>query len=382
MNIKILLLTTFTAISFFAKAQDVTYAITGSNTHDSLWRNIQTVDPSTGKVTREIPVTGNTDLYAAAAFDKKHNKLFFCTLRSGVLGWINLGDHNIQLTTNELQGQHFSTTNNIYDESDNVTRMCIGADGNGYALSNDANHLYTFTTDKTVITDLGNLTDDAANASTSVHNQCSSWGGDLIADISGKLYLITANHYVFSINVSTKIATLIGSISGVAPDFSTNGAAVTADGSILLGSAIGKQGFYKADFNTLVATKIQNSDVNYQVSDLASSNLLFQNVTSTTESTLDATGLTKEPLDSKIYPNPINGTSFVISLDDQTKAGKYKIVITDLQGLIIQSSSVTLLAGSQKAAVSLSAKPAQGMYIVKVLDENGATTLLDKVVIN
>jgi hypothetical protein len=382
MNIKILLLTTFTVISFFAKAQDVTYAITGSNTHDSLWRNIQTVDPSTGKITREIPVTGNNDLYAAAAFDKKHNKLFFCTLRSGQLGWINLGDRSIQLTANELQGQHFSTTNNIYDESDNVTRMCIGADGNGYAISNDANHLYTFTTDKIVITDLGNLTDDASNGSTSIHNQCSSWGGDMIADISGKLYLITANHYVFSINVSTKIATLVGTITGVATDFSTNAAAVTADGSILLGSAIGKQGFYKADFNTLVATKILNSDINYQVSDLASSNLLFQNVTSTTESTLDVTTLTKEPLDSKIYPNPINGTSFVISLDDQTKAGKYKIVITDLQGLIIQSSSITLLAGSQNAAVNLTAKPAQGMYIVKVLDENGTTTLLDKVVIN
>jgi uncharacterized FlaG/YvyC family protein len=382
MNIKILLLTTFTAFSFFAKAQDVTYAITGSNTHDSLWRNIQTVDPATGKVTREIPVTGITDLYAAAAFDKKHNKLFYCTLRSGVLGWINLGDHSIQLATNELQGQHFSTTNNIYDESDNVTRMCIGADGNGYALSNDANHLYTFTTDKATITDLGNLTDDASNGSTSVHNQCSSWGGDLIADISGKLYLITANHYVFSINVPTKIATLIGSISGVAPDFSTNAAAVTADGGILLGSAIGKQGFYKADFNTLVATKIANSDANYQVSDLASSNLLFQNVTSTSEATLDATSLTKAPLDSKIYPNPITGTSFIISLDDQTKAGKYKTVITDLQGMVIQSSSVNLLDGSQKTTINLQAKPAQGMYIVKVLDENGEAILLDKVVIN
>jgi hypothetical protein len=382
MNIKILLLTTFTAISFFAKAQDETYAITGSNTHDSLWKNIHVVNSSTGKFVKDIPVTGTNDLIAAAAFDKTHNRLFFCTLYTGELKWVNLNTTSLQLNENVLQNQHFSTTNNIYDQSDNVTRMCIAANGNGYAISNDANHLYTFTTNNTAITDLGVLTDDATNGSTSVHNQCTSWGGDLIADAFGKLYLITANHYVFSIDVTTKIATLMGTITGLPADFSTNGAAVNADGDILVASAIGKEGFYTIDFANLSATKIQNADSSYQVSDLASSNLLFQNSANTTSYTLESSSTAlAQTVDSKIYPNPITGMSFVISLDEQ-KAGKYTVLLTDLQGTALQSSSVVLSAGSQSATVNLLSKPAQGMYIVKVMDETGATVLLDKVVVN
>jgi hypothetical protein len=382
MNIKILLLTTFTAISFFAKAQDDTYAITGSNTHDSLWKNIHSVNPATGKLTKDISSLSNGDLVAAAAYDKKDNKLFFCTLYTGELKWVNLNDNSLQLPENILQNQHFSTTNNPYDQSDNVTRMCIGANGNGYALSNDANHLYTFTTNNTVITDLGILTDDAANGSTSIHNQCSSWGGDIIADATGKLYLITANHYVFSIDVPTKIATLIGSISGLPNTFSTNGAAVDADGTVLVGSAIGKEGFYKVDFNTFAATRVQSSDTTYQVSDLASSNLLFQNTTTNTDYTYSLQASSAPQLgDSKIYPNPITGMSFTVLLNEQ-KAGKYTIIIADLQGTTIQSTTVSVASGSQTATVNLTSKLAQGMYILKVMDADGETTLLDKVVVN
>ncbi|HMG82176.1 MAG TPA: T9SS type A sorting domain-containing protein [Ferruginibacter sp.] len=380
MTIKILLLSTFTVISFFAKAQDQTYAITGSNTHDSLWKNIHSVDATTGKLIRDIPVIGSNDMVAAAAFDKKHNKLFFCTLKTGELKWINLGDKTVELNENVLPNQHFSTTNNIYDESDNVTRMCIGADGNGYAISNDANHLYAFTTGNTVITDLGNLTDDAANGGASVHNQCSSWGGDMIADASGKLYLITANHYVYSINITTKIATLIGTIKGLPGNFSTNGAAVTADGMVLVSSAIGKEGFYNVDFTTLSATKIVNADTSYQVSDLASSNLLFQNTTSSTDYTTESVAATTT--DSKIYPNPITGMSFTVSLNEQKQSGKYTVEIADLQGITLQSSTIVVSAGSQTATVNLTAKLAQGMYIIKVLNEDGDIVVLDKVFIN
>src|SRR6202000_2133608 len=102
-------LTTFTAISFFAKGQDETYAITGSNTRDSLWKNIHSVNVSTGKFTKDISSLSTGDLVAAAAYDKKDNKLFFCTLYTGELKWVNLNETNLQLTENVLQNQHFST---------------------------------------------------------------------------------------------------------------------------------------------------------------------------------------------------------------------------------------------------------------------------------
>jgi hypothetical protein len=62
--------------------------------------------------------------------------------------------------------------------------MVIASDGNGYALTNDGNHLIRFTTGKDpVITDLGALTDDASNANNSVHSR-KGFGGDMIADAS------------------------------------------------------------------------------------------------------------------------------------------------------------------------------------------------------
>ena len=77
--------------------------------------------------------------------------------------------------------------------------MVIASDGNGYALTNDANHLIRFTTGKNpVITDLGALSDDASNANFSVHSR-KGYGGDMIADASGNLYLLTANRNVFKI---------------------------------------------------------------------------------------------------------------------------------------------------------------------------------------
>ncbi|HTB53454.1 MAG TPA: T9SS type A sorting domain-containing protein [Ferruginibacter sp.] len=380
MNSKILLLTTFTAISLFASAQDETYAITGSNSHDSLWKNIRVINTATGKLIKDVPAIGSSDLVAAAAYDKTHNRLFFCTMQTGELKWVNFSDNSLQLNENQLQGQHFSTTNNIYDQSDNVTRMCIGADGKGYAISNDCNHLYSFTTNNTSITDLGSLTDDANNGGTSVHNQCSSWGGDMIADAFGKLYLITANHFVFSIDVTTKIATLMGSITGLPFNFPANGAAVDGEGNVIVGSATGK-GFYTVDFNNLSATKIQNADTSYAVSDLAGGNLLFQNtVTSPISATLQSNDAAPE--DSKIYPNPITGTSFSISLSGQ-KAGDYTVTLTGLEGRSIQSSKV-ILAGTveQTVQVQLLTKLASGTYIVKVVDAAGATILLNKVFVN
>src|SRR5882757_8181726 len=92
----------------------------------------------------------------------------------------------------------------LNDEANHITRMDIAADGNGYAVTNDANHLIRFTTGKkTVITDLGNIIDAESNKGVSVHNKCTSWGGDMIADAYGKLYIISASHNVFSLDIDS-----------------------------------------------------------------------------------------------------------------------------------------------------------------------------------
>ena len=74
----------------------------------------------------------------------------------------------------------------------------------------------------------------------------------MIADAYNKLYIISANHYVFSVDVDTRVAKYIGYINGLPANYSTNGAAVDKDGAIVVSSANAFAGYYKftlSDFN-------------------------------------------------------------------------------------------------------------------------------------
>ena len=77
--------------------------------------------------------------------------------------------------------------------------MVIGPDGYGYAISNDATTFIRFSTGKNLIIEqLGTLVDDPANTGISVHNSCSSWGGDIVADNDKGTYTCFRHITVFS----------------------------------------------------------------------------------------------------------------------------------------------------------------------------------------
>ena len=136
--------------------------------------------------------------------------------------------------------------------------MVIAADGNGYALTNDGSRLVRFTTGKKVtITDLGPVVDDESNKTVSIKNKCTSWGGDMIADAYNKLYIISANRYVFVLDVETRVAKQIGYISGLPANYSTNGAAVDKDGKVVVASANTFSGYYKFSMSDFAATLIE-----------------------------------------------------------------------------------------------------------------------------
>jgi len=108
MKFKILLSTSFIVCSFTGLAQDAkTFAITGDGAGNFAWMNIRQVDITTGKITQDVyqrnktafvimdaatkkpvvnPLNGDVrfpnsspteTMVAAAAYDKKHDKLFF-----------------------------------------------------------------------------------------------------------------------------------------------------------------------------------------------------------------------------------------------------------------------------------------------------------------
>ena len=67
---------------------------------------------------------------AATAYDKKHDKLFFAEMRTGQLVWLDLRAGSETPSFYTIQK---TLINNVdyNDESLNITRMTVGADGNG-----------------------------------------------------------------------------------------------------------------------------------------------------------------------------------------------------------------------------------------------------------
>ena len=141
-------------------------------------------------------------------------------------------------TTNNLnigvdENERFSTGVKSVDESNIITRMAFANDGVGYALTNDAKSFMRFTTNESsTITNLGEIRDSKRNTSVSIHNQCTSWGGDMIGDIYGNLFLISMRNNVFKINIAKLEAEYIGTITNLPATFTTNGAVADDDGNM------------------------------------------------------------------------------------------------------------------------------------------------------
>ena len=198
-------------------------------------------------------------------------------MRVGELRWLDLNTKGDAQKYYTVTSTLLNTNQALQDEANHFTRMVIAADGNGYALTNDGSRLVRFSTGKKVIiTDLGPVIDDEANKTVSVKNKCTSWGGDMIADAYNKLYIISANHYVFVLDIETRTAKQIGYITGLPGNYSTNGAAVDKDGNVVVCSANTFAGYYKFSVKDFVASKIEGSDMVYNASDLANGNLLYQ----------------------------------------------------------------------------------------------------------
>ena len=408
MNFKFLLSTAFIATSFTAMAQDAgkTFAITGDGNHDFMWMNIRQVDITSGKIvqdiyqrektafvmmdagskTKSLVQQGPTEtMVAAAAYDKNQNKLFFTPMRVGELRWLDLNAKGDAQKYYTVTSSLLNSNTAIQDEANHFTRMVIAADGNGYALNNDGSRLVKFTTGKKVtITDLGPVVDDESNKSISVKNKCTSWGGDMIADAYNKLYIISANHYVFVLDVETRVAKQIGYITGLPANYSTNGAAVDKDGNIVVASANTFAGYYKFSLKDFVATFIEGSDMVYNASDLANGNLLYQKEADAAKTYAVADFKPVVPVltnEAHIFPNPVTNNEFNIYFEGQV-AGKYNVTITDLSGKPLMNRVIIVgSAKTQVETVPLNRSMAKGMYMVKVTDANNKFIFTERIIV-
>lgn len=369
--------------SFAAKAQsEKAFALTDASKGGFQWNQIRQVNLGTGEVGNLIfngndgttfsaeqihgrsVKTPTLSQSAALAYDKKNDRLYFSPMFTpGILRYLNLSDNAI----NEISFSQ-PVTPGADHEAGNFTRMVIGADGNGYAITNDG---YTFirfgTGKKAAVENLGSLIDDEKNGSISIHNKCSSWGGDMIADAYGNLYIISIHQNVFKVNSQTRVATLVGQIKGLPAEFTVNGVAVNAEGKIVLSGATYTKSYFTVDLNTLKAEPLTGTDV-YNASDLATGNLYLQ---AEVDSKLN--GMTtiqaKEMSNDKIsvYPNPVTDGRITVSFNG-AGAGVYTIDLTDQAAKIVARRQVTIGAKGQTVMMNAESKLAKGMYFIKITD--------------
>jgi len=407
---------TFLFIGLSAIAQQtqrIAYAITGGQKGQFNWTEVKLIDLNTGTVLQSIYENGqslqvlnartgqpiasamakasnveNNNLpfstfSAACAFDKKHNRLYYTPMGINQLRYIDLSGKEPRVFY--FEGEAFGSVSSLQDEANHVTRMVIGYDGNGYALSNDANHLLRFTTGKKpAITDLGNLVDGEKNGSVSVHNRCSSWGGDLIADAFGNLFLISARQAVFSIDLKERIANFKGYITGLPGNYTTNGAVVDGDGNVIVSSANSVNAYYTVDVNTLKATAIPAQGQVFNTSDLANGNFALQREADQKAAAVSAAQVNRRDLigNSKItmYPNPVTEGMVRLYFNNQ-QAGRYKLQLLDLQGRVLNEQTVTIANKVQVEEMLLDPKFSRGMYMIKLLDGKKKALYADKILI-
>jgi hypothetical protein len=397
----------FTSIYTYAQNDRFAYAVTDVSDKGSGWNALRRLDLKTGQYsdllfngtdekavvydasTRKV-LTSQTDArvnnipnapfstgVAAAAYDRKHHRLYFTPMFIDQLRYIDLKTMKVYYVTEQPLSK---ATNLRNGDGQCITRMVIAPDGYGYAISNNGETFIRFSTNgkKTQIQHLGKLVDDPANNGISIHNRCSSFGGDMIADDKGSLYILSARNQVFKVDVATKVAKHLGSINGLPAAFTVNGAVVDGDGNLLVSSAVDASAYYIVNPKSWEASVYQTPTV-FRSSDLANSNYLK---TGSKTSTIETIARVESKYDNQIqvYPNPISSGKFNLQFN-RIPAGEYTLELTDVMGRQVMEKRILTNDEYVIQPVTLPSAKAKGVYLVRVLNKEKEKVFEQKVMI-
>jgi hypothetical protein len=410
-------LTLFVAATLFASltslAQDrFAYAITDLSKEGAGWNALRRLDLKTGQYSevllngsdqqavvfdaatrKQLTLPASNPLgtlfqapfgtgVAAAAYDRRHHRIYYTPMFIDQLRYIDLKTMKVYFVAD----QPLAGTGDMHnDEARIITRMVIAPDGYGYAISNDGNHFIRFSTGKkTKIEKLGSLVDDPENKGVSIHNRCSSFGGDMIADDKGNLIILSARNQVFSVSTETKVAKHLGSIQQLPGNFTVNGAAVDAEGNLLVSSAVDGNTYYRVDPSGWTATPFTAAAGIYRSSDLANGNYLASRRAPSPFVTVSET-VRSRPEDKfakliSVYPNPVTSNNITLQFS-KVPAGDYTIELTDGLGRSVMQRRITVNAEMQNQTLTLARNRASGTYLVRIIDRHNAAVYNQKVLV-
>ncbi|MBV9988619.1 MAG: T9SS type A sorting domain-containing protein [Chitinophagaceae bacterium] len=391
-----------------------TYMIISSTAAPTVYNHVVAVDMKTGKLTEDIyntkkryayrnsalrpyenreaddrdesklPLSGSV---ACMAFDAKNNRLYYVPQLRSELRYIDLKQGQPSFTC--FESQSLNLMHNNEDLANQVSRMTIGADGFGYALTNDGEHLIKFSTQETpVIQDLGVLVDNPKNQ-VLVRSSCTSWGGDLVAGADGNLYLVTVRNHIFRISLPSKQADYVGMIKKLPEGYTSNGASVDEDGNLVVscGMTTGQNftPLYKVNWTTLEASALQKVDDVSNVSDMASSNLLFQKDNKQATNTVVAFSATETSEDNlpviSVFPNPVTNRRFQVKVANMKEKGTYKMILMDVNGKAIMEGKMNIGTKTSTTSFSFPAQHARGVYFVHIADAFDRTVYSQQIII-
>lgn len=369
-----------------AGAQDI-FALTGKNTPSIVFNDFRPVDfakGTSGKAifdvnsvpvvysdTKKMTITEDKRTFnhaqspamATLAIDASGSELIYMPLYSSNIYALDLETKKVTL----IESSVVKTTS--CDLNSHFTRMTLGADGNIYAMTNSGSQLIKIvkTGSSYQVSDLGAIKDAAKNGNNSIEIMQSGFGGDMVADANGDLYVFSASGNVFRVATQTRTAEFMGKISSLPENFSLNGAAVNAEGKVILASAKGL-GYYEVDIKTLTAKSIVSAE-NLHIYDLASRYLLNDQRSSTNT----FTGV-------DLYPTFVNEGFVNVKLADKKLKGSVTVEIFNSAGITTQKQTLQVNARNTEHKIELKGLPS-GMYVVTVQDEGGNQILARKIIV-
>jgi hypothetical protein len=316
----------------------------------------------------------NKRMVAAIAYDAKNNRLYYTQMLGNQLRYLDLNSTDVK--SYAVTTQLLKNFPNQQGEASVITRMVIASDNNGYALTNDNEHLIRFTTGRQAsVRDLGKLVDAKSNGENSVRTQFKSWGGDLIADATGNLYLFTMQRLVYKINPKTQLATYLGQIKNMPEDYTVNAAMVENDAYVIVGSSTKTTNYYRVNLNTLESEAILSKTAQvYNVSDFANESLAFNKANN--NSSVVAKDLRTTTVG--VYPNPATDGKLTIQFGNFIP-GKYVVQVADMQGKAVLQKELKI-SGSQTEGIFVSSL-STGTYLLRVIDQDGKNLYTRNVVI-
>lgn len=356
---------------YFAGAQEIT-AVTGLTKGRIEFNDFRTINSNDLNLTKILLTkTDNISLdaietqmgkvcscgkYIAAMTQSFNGDIFYIPMSGQVVMMIDTASK--KATQQSFSGLEADTN----DQSNYFARMTTAPDGYIYALNNAGTEFLKISENGTV-QNLGAIP-EFVDKSKTFEQQTAVFGGDMIADAFGNIYVLTANQNVFKINPNKLTSEYLGQIKGLPANYTVNGAAVEKDGSVLLGTT-SLNGLFSLNMETLEAKF--KGDYPLAIYDLSSPYFLRQS---------EKDNLTKAESGYTLYPTVVKNSELNIVSKSNTK-DILNISIWNLSERRVYSNQISVNStGDYQLKLNGSLLP--GIYVLKAVNQNGKEVINTK----